>query len=680
MNTKLFCAAAVLLLACGITAVSAAPGAVPSVPRYGKFEASFTLPNQIGNPFDPADNDVQVLFTGPSRQVVATPAFWDGDRWRVRYAPLQVGMYTLVVKRGGTKIAPKDLTAARFRCTASSAPGFIQRDPQVAQRFVFSTGRTYYPLGMNVAWTGDKTGDTPKIFQQMGAAHMNWARVWMTFWDGKALDWSPDKSKNPARGQLLLSAARKWDAIFDAAEQNGVYVQMTLQHHGQYTEKTDPNWADNPFSTKNGGFLARPDDFFTDPEARRLTRAKYRYVAARWGYSTHLLSYELFNEVQNIGEAKSHFADVVAWHQEMAATLRSVDVSHHLVTTSYTSPGEPLSRIGLDYDQPHEYTGDLISYFASLKGGDKPIFTGEWGPSDTKTGMTEQMLHDGLWASLQALTAGSGQFWYWDNVIPKKWWSQFASASDFQHQLGLREGDTPMTRVHPHLKTSGALGDLAFAPGGGWSTVTRDTVLVSAGGEAPDMSGIPTFIQGTNHRDMLPKPVTLVLDCPSPCRLTVDLGTVAKAGAHPILTLDGTLAAEADFPATAANREAGRSLTVELTAGPHRAALFNTGTDWVVVPKIVISRYAPPVAVLAKGNTKRVVFWAYNRDRSGSTPAEATLRLDTLGQGTYTAHLWDCWTGRALPDVPAVRQGNAWEIALPAALLTRDVAGVVEEN
>ena len=34
------------------------------VPRDGKFEASWTLAGQPGNPFDPADNDVDVVFAG----------------------------------------------------------------------------------------------------------------------------------------------------------------------------------------------------------------------------------------------------------------------------------------------------------------------------------------------------------------------------------------------------------------------------------------------------------------------------------------------------------------------------------------------------------------------------------------------------------------------------------------
>ncbi len=667
-----------LCLACGLAAVGAAAPA-PAVPRFARFEASFTLAGQTGSPFDPVTNDVRVTFSGPGGRGVTVPAFWDGDRWRVRFAPTRPGAYALAVRRGAVLLKPADLAPARFRCVPSASPGFVRRDPQAAQRFVFDDGETYYPLGMNAAWTGGNMPDYAAPFASMHGAGMNWARVWMTFWDGKALEWSPDKSKNPARGDLLLDAARRWDAIFDAAAQNGVYVQMTLQHHGQYTEKTDPNWRDNPFNAANGGFLARPDDFFTNPEARRLTKAKYRYIVARWGYSTHLLAWELFNEVQNIGEAQGHFADVVAWHKEMAAYLRSLDTNHHLVTTSVTVPQEPLAAIGLDYDQPHEYTRDLVSYFAGLGGADKPLFVGEWGPDDAKTGMTEQTLHDGLWASLMAPTAGAGQFWYWNDVIAHSWWPQFASASSFLRAESVTKGRTLWARVPVRLHTDGALGELSFASTGGWGKATRDTVTVPPDGQAPDLSGIPSFIQGGNHRDMMPKPLTFVLDCPQACRFRVDIGTVAKAGAHPVLTVDGVQAAAIDFPASGADHDAGRSLSAELTAGPHRVALSNAGTDWFVATRLTVTRYAPPVAVLAKGDGRRVVFWAYSRDRAGASPtAGATLLLNGLAPGAYTAHLWDTWQGRALPAAPVTRRGSRWEVALPAAALARDVAGVVE--
>jgi len=659
-----------LLLLAAMPALCAPP---PTVPRYAKFEASWTLPRQAGNPFDPADNDVSVTFAGPGPSRAVVPAFWDGDRWRVRFAPTRVGAYALSVRRNGQAVSPPDLRPARFRCVPSASFGFVRCDPKVVQRFVFDNGRTFYPLGMDAAWTGREMPDYAATFARMHAAGMNWARIWMTYWDGKALDWSPDRAKNPKPGIYLMDAARRWDAILDAADKNGVFVQMTLQHHGQYTEKTDPNWRDNPFNIANGGFLARPDDFFTDAEARRLTRNKYRYIVARWGYSTHLMGWELFNEVQNIGEARGHFGDVVNWHKEMAAAVRTEDTNRHLVTTSNSPPGDPLAKIGLDYDQVHTYPADIISFFAALRGSDRPVFTAEWGPSDAQRDMTEAFLHDGLWASLMAPTAGAGQFWYWDRVIPHGWWPQFASASGFLRAFSVN--DYPgLAAVSPRVRATGAYGDLSFTPPGGFEKATRETVTLSSDGQTPDLSGVSSFIQGRNHRDMMPRPITFVLNCPAPCRFRLDLGMVAKAGAHPILTVDGKPGTEADFPASGADHDAGQTLSVDVPAGPHRVALFNTGQDWFVVRRLAVTGYAPPVAALAKGNAHRAFFWAYARDRKAGSPAQATLVLTGLTPGPYTVRLWDPWQGRELAPVKAVTRAGHVEVALPP--IARDLAGM----
>ncbi len=672
MKSLLLLAAALLL----VPTLARAAAPPPAVPRFAKFEASWTLATQTGNPFDPADNDVEVTFNSPKTAPVTVPAFWDGARWRVRYAPLTVGVYRLSITRNGKAVMPADLSPRSFQCVPSNRAGFVRRDPKIVQRFVFDTGAIYYPLGLNVPWTGKEVPAFGPVFAQMHTDNLNWARVWMTFWDGRALDWAQDKANNPKPGYLLMDAARKWDVILDAADKTGVYVQMTLQHHGQYTEKVNPNWSDNPWNVANGGFLAHPDDFFTNARAKHLTKLKYRYILARYGYSTHVMAWELFNEVQNIKETDSHFGDVVAWHKEMLAFLRAGDVNHHLVTTSFSAPGTPLAEIGLDFDQPHEYTSDIISYFASQRGGKSPLFTGEWGPADFKTGLTEDFVHDGLWASLMTPVAGAGQFWAASDIESNQWWPQFGAAGGFVHTLNVAA--LPAGRaLTPNVSADGPRGPLSFAPGG-WGSFTRDRVILPASGAAPDLSGLAGFFQGQNHRDMMPKPITFVLDCAAPCEFRLALGDIAKAGAHPILSVDGTRAAALDFPAADADHAAGQTLTVAVPAGHHEVSAFNDGQDWFVVKQITVTDYAPPVAALARGGGQSAVFWVYARDRAASVPAGATLTLPGLGHGTYTVRFWDTWTGRALPPLLAVSRDGAAAVTLPA--FRRDLAGVVTKQ
>ena len=138
---------------------------------------------------------------------------------------------------------------------------------------------------------------------------------------------------------------------------------------------------------------------------------------------------------------------------------------------------------------------------------------------------------------------------------------------------------------------------------------------------------------------------------------------------------DGKQGAEADFPAGDADHDAAQTLSVDLSAGPHRIGLFNTGPDWFVIHRLTVTRYAPPIAALAKGDAHHAFFWAYARDRSGAKPAQATLVLPGLAPGTYHVRLWDPWRGREIAPVKAVTRAGAVEVALPR--MTRDLAGMV---
>jgi len=67
---------------------------------------------------------------------------------------------------------------------------------------------------------------------------------------------------------------------------------------GQFSTSDDPNWATNPYnSAVSGGILSAPQDLWTNSQAYSLFQRRFRYIVARWGYSTSLMSWELWNEV-----------------------------------------------------------------------------------------------------------------------------------------------------------------------------------------------------------------------------------------------------------------------------------------------------------------------------------------------------------------------------------------------
>ncbi len=664
-------AGALLLLGATLTNDGFAAPAQVSVPRDSKFEASWTLPNQTGNPFDPQQNDIQAAFHTPSGKTVMVPAFWDGDKWRVRYTPLTIGKYTLTVLRSGTPIHPADLSAAGFRCTSSSAVGFIRRDPAHVQHFLFDNKNPYYPIGMDYAWGGGNMPDYPEIFQTMHQNGMTWTRIWMNNWDGKNLEWGPDRSQNPPIGQYSMDVARKWDTIVNAAEKNDVYIQLCLQHHGQYTQQTDPNWADNPFNVANGGFLKNPEDFFTDPTALRLTRNKFRYIVARWGYSPHLMSFELFNEVQNIGEVRDHFENVVNWHRQMAAYIRSLDPNHHLITTSNSPPDSPLAKIGLDYDQIHTYVPSILSYFLSqsVAGVNTPVFLGEWGENGRQT---ESALHDGLWSGIMVPAAGAPQYWYWDQVQPQNWWGQYKAVTSYIKASHMA-AQTNLHSVPVHATSSGNRATLSFTPSGGFGPTTSFDITADPSGAISGLSGVSSFIMGQNHRDMLPKPISIHLQCAQACKFQIQIATIARAGAHPQISVDGTLAAEKDYPAGDRDQNIADTLSADLTPGAHTVTLFNSGADWFIARSISVTDYSPALAATAKGNNHAIFFWAYSRDRS-TEPISGSILLAGLAPGAYQLHLWNTQTGQPLGTPKTLRvMKDPLSISLPA--FSKDIAG-----
>ena len=149
--------------------------------------------------------------------------------------------------------------------------------------------------------------------------------------------------------------------MLEAAEAHGIYVMLTIQNHGPFSLEENTQWADNPYNAENGGPLNHPLEFFTDDTARELFRQRLRYVVARWGWSTHLLAWELWNEINLVANALD--PDVVAWHQEMARELLALDPYDHMVSTSVSLGSEqsPLWALPeIAFTQSHTYNWPLL--------------------------------------------------------------------------------------------------------------------------------------------------------------------------------------------------------------------------------------------------------------------------------------------------------------------------------
>lgn len=663
---------------------------------YPMIETSFQLPKIPGDPFDYEQVNVQVTLRRPDNGTVEVPAFFDGGTtWRMRYTPTLVGKYALVTIKLNRETAHEEkLDKKEWMVSGDPKPGFVRVDKGDHSRFVFDSGERYYPLGHNQAWQSAKLPDIPTLFGKMGTAGENWSRVWMTAWDGKNLDWPAD-GKPKKLGDIDLEAAKKWDDIVQSAEKNGIYFQLCFQHHGQYSSEkgykfssnVNPNWESNPYNVKNGGFLASPEDFFTDPKARALTRRKLYYMVSRWGYSPNILAWELFNEVEGTDAAHGKMWEQIAmWHKEMALFLRQFDGYRHLITTSSYAGVALDSPVWdtVDYIQRHVYAGNVISAVGitpALNGKalNKPMFTGEFGPSDLKDA-DGVALHNGLWSSLMSNPSGAAQYWDWENIEQHDLYSHYQAAKGFLVASALANHGSLTTTALP-VETSQRAA-LRFGPGGGWGDATQNEFVVGENGIPSGIATFPAYLQGQAHRNMMPRPLTFQVSYAQPGAFKVAVGQVARAGAKLVVRVDGK-AVERDFPASDKDYtpEGDRAVAqAEVAAGAHTITVENTGSDWAVVRQFVFTNYAPSLAAPARVGKDYAVAWVYHRDgvdlpaNKEAEPVTGRVVLSGLKPGRYRATWWDTRGGKSIDASDLTVAKEKENVALSTPPITRDVA------
>jgi len=669
--------AAAFLAAMPVGAASPNPSRAAT---YARAESSFEIPGLASDPFDFEATDVRVRIVGAGGDAFQLPAFFDGgSTWRVRHTPPSPGRYRLTQVTLNGRALNVALHPSAWIVSGASKPGFVRLDRRDAKYLAYENGTRYFAVGHNQAWRSQALPDIPALFAKMGAAGENWSRVWMNHWDGKNLDW-PSAGK---LGQLNLEVARRWDGIVEAAQANNIAFQMTLQHHGQYSTEVNPNWDDNPYSTKNGGFLARPEDFFTDAQARALTKRKLRYAVARWGYSPSILAWELFNEVQFTDAARhNQWGAIADWHREMAAFLRAQDSYRHLITTSSSESVPAQVWASLDYYQEHAYPADLMSAMrrgAPSEQAGKPFFVGEFGPSNLRDD-AGVFLHAGVWAGLMSGAGGAPQYWLWDGVEKNNLYPHLTAAARFVQASGLASR-LPLRQSAPQVATS-TRSALSFGPGGGWGTAKQDAFVVEPNGVPEGMGALPSFLQGQNHREMSPRPLSFRVNFPQAGRFSVQLATIAKAGAHLRLSVDGQ-PVERDFPAGAADYSppAGQQeLAVEVPAGEHVVTLENTGSDWVTVSRFTLSDYSPALGAYGLGDASFAAAWLFHRANVLAEPGHESpaawgrVTLAGLEPGRYRATWWDTRAGSALPGAAVVAVGPSRALTLNSPPISRDVA------
>ena len=668
-----------------------------SATLYQKFEIAFDVSRNYDNPYNPTEVALDAVFTTPSGRNLTVPAFWyqafertlvDADErlapaakaeWRVRFAADEIGAHSFYIKVQDID-GPNQSDVFRFTVEASDSPGFIRVDNGNARWLSFDNGDFYFPMGQNVGWAGNRgTYDYDDWMAEMAAAGENWMRIWLThFYKGQTLEWNENHHSGwyHGVGRYSLQGAWKLDHIIGAAEAAGIYVQFVTQHHGQFSPNVNSNWDDNPYNVKNGGFLNTGAEFFTDDLAKEMYKRKMRYTIARWGYSTAVLAWELWNEVQYTDNYSQNYPKVAVWHQEMAAYIQSIDPWRHLVTTSARDGDELIWALPeMDLTQIHYYGAGvneaLRSRHLMMQQYGKPNIIGEFG-DNTGTGGSDPsgtVIHQALWAT--AMVGGGAMPWWWDNYIhPNNLYYHWAGLSAFWRGEDLRIGAFEPVAVQLQGGPLSAQG-VRVAPGKGWEASTQKEFWVQPDGSAPGIGELSQYLHGSSKAEM-GREAIFHTEFAQEIGFALGVGSVSS-------WQPGILQIFLDEDKTPLINEAPqppKRYQITVPAGKHRIRVFNAGVDWLTIEYFEFNGL--PISAAAGyvfSNGQTAYAWIYDRDyQSGASPHTTLSGVEAVipsMAGEFQVEQWDTRTGMKVSEITVLDKN---ELRIPLADFSADAA------
>lgn len=696
--------------------------------KFDLWEAEVDLRAAFDNPFDPDDISLRAVVTTPSggqeqvfgyidRPISATlvenQEVLDPDGptvWKLRYAPREIGVYRLQVSV--TDQTGKSVNrSVAFEATAPDSNGFVRTSPRDRRFFEYTNGKSYFPVGTNLAWASGKgSQDIENWLNALARTGGNYARVWLspanlTF----ALETVGAPSVGKGLGTLDLGNAWRLDQALALAQKKNIHLMVTIDSSQvlEYRNATS-YWGKTPHNLENGGPLRIWSEFWTQPRMDKIYKNKLRYLVARYGAFRSVFAWEFWADVDQVHDFQ---VDVVRdWHQRMAKVIREMDPYGHLITTSTSNPYgiRDLDLLpDLDLAQTHYYGADpalMVAIQQSRKANwGKPHFVSEIGADDSSSRSGEDIegvqVHDPMWASIATGVAGAAAPWYWDSLVEtNKLFPLFASVAKFVEDVDF-PGEA-FQQVHPGLAFAEAKTrmqhDLNVPQAEAiWedSPLNRPKTVSLRKGEISGPLVSPILHGQRNHRTWH-NPVLFKLSLNAPTRFEVEVGNVSGFGGAILrIELDGERILTRKFE-DPDDMQKSNLLTqyrgvyaITVPAGYHTVKVANIGNDWFEAnyrflkagppttrPPLesfgVVGNSVAMAWLRVEGRTwQRVV--ALRRKLPGSTPA--VMRLDGLASGAWRVSLWDTWKGKVIKSFP-IAVGLNGMARIPIPFVEQDIA------
>ena len=719
------------------------PLAAPQLWQRAEFRVA-EAPTAANN-FDPDLIKVDATFTAPSGRAQAVPAFWFQDysralvdgaevltavgtpEWRVRFTPTEPGEYAVSVTAALGGAAPSEIATTWFKVapkSAATARSWVKIGAD--GRYLATTDdKPLRLVGENVCWAGARgTYDYDLWFPGMKSSGQNFARLWLAPW------FLPLEHKPGTLTHYDLGGAWQLDRLFDLAERDGLYLLLCFDHHGMYQEK-NRGWGgsnnfwltSNPYSAKLGGPCATPNDFFTATVAKKAYQKRLRYLVARYGASPRLLSWQFFNEIDNVfGPGLLNGPDVIAWHREMAQWLRAADPFKHLISTSLTGGvdrPELWSIPEMDFAVYHSYAEPAPGRFVAAVADSfvnryrKPALIGEFGTSAANWAIAGDPhlrgFRQGLWGGALGGSMGTAMSWWWEDIHTDNAYPLYTALNTILRRAGWQEGEWQPVRFAGSTVTPAAAAALGEPLPGGETfsgpvalnhfrrlSLAGEAVLtdrLSAERTAESLCG---YIHGSAQPDKQ-QHLRLTAHFGPKGKVTFHVNSVA-ATATLVVRLDGAEALRVQLVDTdgvlPGSNEINQEFSIDAPAGRHSIEITHDGTDWIQIDALKVEqvrpaayaegwRFMPERVGLRQGNkavlhlTSPFIVWPAGALRFNPPVQKGeTVTLTDWPAGGYSVQWFDPSTATMLTTTQATATGGTLTLILPD--FAEDLAAIVE--
>jgi len=400
-----------------------------SIGMYEKIEWSIDASADYNNPFDQREVSLDGQFIAPNNKQINIAGYWDARTgWVIRFAPSEQGewQYSFSIT---DKSGVSDALSGTFNVTTSTNKGWIQAANKInptysPHYFAHQDGSEFYGIGHGDVFSIFRNSSTTtRLLARMKAANENYFVWWPQFYFSLV----SNNYNNYNQGNIELI-----DEVITQTEQANLKLVFTLWDHSQLRDSTHA-WSDGRWNTNNGfSQLINASDFFTNEQAWQWQENLYRYIIARWGYSSAIAMWQTVAEI----DGTNAYDQTNVWHQRINNYFVENDPYRHPTTASKSGDLTwPAGNAVMDSPQVHIYrdlltdrdnptspakiidSAQIIASYtqAMWQTQEKPNWIGEFGVINHPTNEAEnsypEVFHYALWSALAAGAAMTPAEW-----------------------------------------------------------------------------------------------------------------------------------------------------------------------------------------------------------------------------------------------------------------------------